>query len=83
MSPAAHADGCDDLGRGCEVAPSAARGLDDPLVLRGMAGPRADVREAALLQQRSDVAPVIVDAEKSSRSLAAAGMARILRLPME
>ena len=28
-----------------------------------MAGPRADVREAELLQQRSDVAHVIVDAE--------------------
>ena len=37
--------------------------LDDPLVLRRMAGPRAHVGEAELLQKLSDIARVEVDAE--------------------
>ena len=37
--------------------------LDDPLVLRRMARPCADVREAELLQKLSDIALVEVDAE--------------------
>src|SRR6202012_5142388 len=37
--------------------------LDDPLVLSGMPRPGADVREAKLLQELSDIARMKVDAE--------------------
>src|SRR6185437_8139400 len=37
--------------------------LDDPLVLSRMAGPRADMREAELLQEFSDIARMKVDPE--------------------
>src|ERR1700690_1772926 len=39
------------------------KSLDDPFVLRRMARPRADVREAKLLQKLSDIARMKVDAE--------------------
>src|ERR1700679_618375 len=39
------------------------KSLDDPLVLRRMARPRADVREAKLLQKLADIARMKVDAE--------------------
>ena len=37
--------------------------LDDPLVLRGVARPCADVGEAELLEERPDIAFVRIDAE--------------------
>ena len=37
--------------------------LDDPFVLRRVTGPRADVREAELLEKLSDIARMKLDAE--------------------